>query len=872
MAVLYRLDSASGDLILVSGVGPGVDWNQRLVRGTATAGLAVSERRPVTTADLLNDPRISLAAEARERIERSGYRAVVAVPLVVNDDVVGALGVGAPKGRVFDAEDVRLVQAFADRAAIAFENARLFAASERQRREAKALAELGRTLAQSLDVAVVAQRITESIRSLVSVGRVTLYRLHEPTGDLIAVSKAAADEAALAGRLDHVPAGTAVVGRAVQDRAPISTPDLLGDARITLTPTQRERMTDATNRAVLAVPLVVRDRVIGALSLGDDIGKVFTGEEIRLACAFADQAALALQNATLVRDLEVRQTRLAALLQASDQLSAIQPLDSLLTTIAEACGTLLGSDSVGLRIVEGDELVVAGTRGDADRAMPTKRLKIGESLSGLVAQTGEPLSITNMVDDPRLLPAHREAVRALGHRGWLGVPVKIGDRVLGVLSIRTREERGFTEEDNATAIAFAAHAAVALENARLYGETRRAYEELSRTQEQLLQSQKMEAVGRLAGGIAHDFNNLLTIINGRGQLLLKRLPPEDPMGRDLGLIVKTGDRAAQLTRQLLAFSRKQVLQPEVLDLNRLVSDLVAMLRRLIGEHIRLDLDLAPSLGWINADPGQTEQIIMNLAVNARDAMPRGGTLTIRTADVELDPAFVERYAVVPGRYVLVEVRDTGHGMDESTRRRIFEPFFTTKPRGQGTGLGLSTVYGIVKQSGGCIAVDSQPGRGTTFSVYLPRLEEPARIVTTPAKPEKVASGTEAVLLVEDEDDLRSLVREALELGGYTVLATRDGDEAIRVSGEYARPIHLLLTDVIMPGPSGPEAARQITQQRPGMRVLYMSGYTDDAILANGLLNRKAAYLAKPFTPDELLTTVRAVLDASRNGHRRTAHA
>ena len=378
---------------------------------------------------------------------------------------------------------------------------------------------------------------------------------------------------------------------------------------------------------------------------------------------------------------------------------------------------------------------------------------------------------------------------------------------------------------------------------------------------QLRQSQKMEAVGQLAGGVAHDFNNLLTVIRVHGELLLDTITPDSPLYEDIEAIQRAAGRASSLTRQLLAFSRKQLLQPRVLDLNAVLSGLEPMLRRLISEDIRLVTRTAPSLGRISADAGQLEQVLVNLAVNARDAMPDGGTLTIETSDVVLDEAFGRRrgVAMASGRYVRLAVRDTGTGMDEATRSRVFEPFFTTKEIGRGTGLGLSTVYGIVKQSNGYVWVTSEPGKGATFEIYLPHAAGAAPDERDPAPP-AAPPGSETILLVEDEHAVRSLARRILERQGYTVLEARHGAEALRIATERAEPIDLLLTDVVMPEMSGSELARQLAAVRPGIPLLYMSGYTDDVIIRRGALEPGMAFLEKPFTANALVRRVREVLD------------
>jgi two-component system cell cycle sensor histidine kinase/response regulator CckA len=388
--------------------------------------------------------------------------------------------------------------------------------------------------------------------------------------------------------------------------------------------------------------------------------------------------------------------------------------------------------------------------------------------------------------------------------------------------------------------------------------------ERKKAEDQLRQAQKMEAVGQLAGGVAHDFNNLLGVIIGYADLLQKDIGPQHPGMRRLEQIHKASGRAIALTRQLLAFSRKQVLQPRVLDLNAVVGEVEKMLARLIGEDIQISTVLAPQLGRVKADPGQVEQVIVNLAVNARDAMPGGGKLIIETGNVELDDNYLRHHAGArPGPHVVLAVSDTGHGMDAETLARIFEPFFTTKEQGKGTGLGLSTVYGIVKQSGGYVMVYSEPGRGTTFRVYLPRVEEAAEDVTdAPAPSEPPPAMGETILLAEDAEALRSMIREILEEGGYTVVEGGNAEEALAAARAHQGPIHLMLSDVVMPRMGGRDLATEVEAIRPGLRVLYMSGYTDEAIVHHGVLDAGTHFLPKPFTADGLLRKIRSVLDGA----------
>jgi PAS domain S-box-containing protein len=378
---------------------------------------------------------------------------------------------------------------------------------------------------------------------------------------------------------------------------------------------------------------------------------------------------------------------------------------------------------------------------------------------------------------------------------------------------------------------------------------------------QFQQAQKMEAVGKLAGGIAHDFNNLLTIILGLSEFLVMQLPDEDPMRGSILEIQKAGERAAHLTRQLLAFSRKAVVEPKVLDLNALVENTEKMLQRLIGEDVHLAVTLEPALSGVKADAGQIEQVIMNLAVNARDAMPRGGKLTITTSNVELDHDYAMLHPrVLPGSYVLLAVRDTGCGMSHQTKAHIFEPFFTTKGPGKGTGLGLATVYGIVTQSGGHLEVDTELGQGTSFNIYLPavQIRQPSSDSCHGIK--LAPHGTETVLLVEDEDAVRSVTKLALQALEYTVLEAETGAEAIRICERHKEPIHLLITDVVMPQMGGQQVATHVAACRPGIKVLFLSGYTDDAIVRHGILRSEVAFLQKPFTQIALGRKVREVLD------------
>jgi nitrogen-specific signal transduction histidine kinase/CheY-like chemotaxis protein len=390
----------------------------------------------------------------------------------------------------------------------------------------------------------------------------------------------------------------------------------------------------------------------------------------------------------------------------------------------------------------------------------------------------------------------------------------------------------------------------------------RAEQVLRTTEEQLRQAQKMEAIGQLAGGIAHDFNNLLSVILGRANLMLETLGPDDALRDDLDELVLAGQSASDLTRQLLAFSRKQVLEPRVVDVNQELTTLERMLRRVLGEDIDLAVFKGDPVGQLYVDPGQLEQVILNLVVNARDAMPRGGKLTIETADVALDAAYtVDHLGATVGPHVMLAVTDTGIGMDAETRARIFEPFFTTKEKGKGTGLGLATVLGIVEQSGGHIWVYSEPDKGTTFKIYLPRTDRPAEAVMLPTPPRVSLRGSETILLVEDEDQVRAVARAVLARSGYDVLEARNGSDALAACARCEGKIDLVVTDVVMPNLTGPQLTQRLAALRPTTKVLFMSGYPDNSIVHHGVLEKGIAFLAKPLTPDALLRKVRELLDA-----------
>jgi PAS domain S-box-containing protein len=465
-----------------------------------------------------------------------------------------------------------------------------------------------------------------------------------------------------------------------------------------------------------------------------------------------------------------------------------------------------------------------------------------------------PLVTGEDLNNPHLDLIHNH-LRQQGIASLLLVPLVIEGEVVGSLGLASLEPRRFSTEEINLTWSVADQLAGVLARVRLE-EKRRQLEE------QYYQAQKMEAVGRLTAGVAHDFNNLLTTINGFAALMQRELRPDDPQWEMADIILRSGQRAAGLVRQLLAFSRKQIIQPQVLNLNSILVELDKMLQRVIGEDIDLKIRLAPELWPVKVDPAQMEQVILNLVVNARDAMSTGGQLTIETANVVIDDNYVADHLDTQlGKYVLLAISDTGCGMSPEVKAHIFEPFFTTKERGHGTGLGLATVFGIIKQSGGNIWVYSEEGMGTTFKIYLPSVAE--KKSEPPVDPEvgvEMPGGSETILLVEDDAGVRALLRQVLSPLGYTLLEAGNGQEALRLLADYPDPIHLLLTDVVMPGISGKTLAEEASRTRPDLKMLFMSGYTDEAIVQHGVPDAEAAFLQKPFSLMALAAKIRSVLD------------
>ena len=562
------------------------------------------------------------------------------------------------------------------------------------------------------------------------------------------------------------------------------------------------------SRLWLAVPLKTAQEVIGVLSVQSyDDPQAFTESDLRLLELVAPQVAAAIEHK-----------------RAEDALRESEELYH--TLVATSPDAIVMSDLEG-------KIVSASPRAVEMHGCETAEELLGKNSLELIAPEEHERTLRNLRKT-----LHEGAVRGVEY------------------TMLRRDGSRFIGELNAALIKDAQG------QARAFIATVRDVTERKQLEEQLRQAQKMEAVGRLAGGIAHDFNNLLTVINGYSQMLLGVLNPDSELRPDLEAILHAGERAADLTRQLLAFSRRQILEMRTLDPNEVIEGMAKMLHRVIGEDISLSLRLAEDLGSVRADQGQLEQVVVNLAVNGRDAMPDGGTLTLETANVEIKGVLATRHMELkPGPYVLLAVSDTGQGMSQEVKEHLFEPFFTTKVVGQGTGLGLATVYGIVKQSGGDISVYSELGHGTTFRIYLPRVEGAKGLQAGAHATTSVPTGQETILLVEDEDEVRQLAALALRKLGYTVLEVQGGPDAMQLFQAQPEAIHMVLTDVVMPGMSGKEMVDRLQQMRQGFRVLYMSGYTDEAIVHRGVLEPGIPFIQKPFTLEALAAKVRKVLDA-----------
>jgi signal transduction histidine kinase/DNA-binding response OmpR family regulator len=769
------------------------------------------------------------------------------LPLVLKDEAIGVLVVMAREGRAFTAEEMRLAEAVADQAALALENARLNAQAERRRREAEVLAELAQTINASPDLETILKRVAERARELCDAD-LARVALQEPGSESM-VFRYWAGCRTSAWRKLRIEPGKGLGGQVLLSGEPFRTEHYGRDARISndyLDLVQAEGIV-----ADMAAPIRLRGRVEGLLFVDRRTGRPFTDREEAILTRLADHAGVAIQNARLIHKLRNRQARLEVVLDLAREVSRIQPVASLLQRIAHACGQLLGSDSVGVRLLEGDELVLTATSGDTDGSVLAPRLRRGESLAGVVAETGQPLRSGDLADDPRMLPAHREMARQLGFRGWLGVPVMLGDRLLGVLSARTRHPAGFSAEDVEIATAFAGQAAIALENSRLYGELDSAVKAIEASQQRLVKAERLRALGEMAAGVAHDFNNLLAVILGRTELMLA-VTADPSLLRGLTSVRQAALDGAQTVRRIQEFTRTRRTRPfGRVDVAALLHDVVDLTRpRWEGEaqsrglHYEVAVE-GPGVPVVAGLPEELREVFTNLLVNALEAMPTGGRLTFRTSAAD--------------GWVVVSAEDTGHGMTEEVRRRVFEPFFTTKGV-RGTGLGLAVAWGIVTRHGGTIEIESEIGRGTRFVVRLPAGasgEGAEDEVTAPlGQPRRSAR----LLVIEDEPPVREVVCDMLEAGGYAVVAAGGGAEGVALC--QAEPVDLVLTDVSMPEMSGWDVAARLSEQFPGLPVGFLTGWGDrldpDELTRHGV----RFVLAKPIEARRLVRQVAETLEST----------
>jgi signal transduction histidine kinase/DNA-binding response OmpR family regulator len=756
------------------------------------------------------------------------------VPLVLKDEVIGVLLVDDRDGRVFTGEEVRLTEAFADQAALALENAELYAQAERRRREAEVLAELAQTINASPDLETILKRVAEGARELCDAD-LARVALQEPGSDSMVFRYWAGGRVPDWQSLRIRPGQAFGGGRGPDEGLGQDYRDVVQAEGI---------VTD------LVAPIRLRGRVEGLLFVDRRSRRAFTDREEAILTRLADHAAVAIQNARLIHKLRNRQARLGVLLDLAREVSRIQPVASLLQRIAHACGQLLGSDSVGVRLLEGEDLVLTATSGDADGSTLIPRLRRGESLAGVVASTAQPLLCADIAAEPRMLPAHREMARRLGYRAWLGVPVVLGERVLGVLSARARHP-GFSAEDVEIAAAFAGQAAIALENSRLYGELDSAVKAIEASQERLVQAERLRALGEMAAGVAHDFNNLLAVILGRTELMLPAT--SDPMLlRNLTTIRQAALDGAQTVRRIQEFTRTRRTRPfGRVDVGGLLDDVVDLTRpRWEGEAqsrgLRYEVGVErASLPSVAGLPEELREVFTNLVVNALEAMPTGGRFTFRATQAD--------------GWVVVAAEDTGHGMAEEVRRRVFEPFFTTKGI-RGTGLGLAVAWGIVTRHGGTIEVESEIGRGTRFVVRLPVGAIGQGSEDDGAAPVGQPCRSARVLLIEDEPPVREVMREMLEAGGYAVVVAASGAEGLAIS--QAEPVELVLTDVSMPEMSGWDVAAKLCERFPDLPVGFLTGWGDrldpDELARHGV----RFVLAKPIDQRSLVRQVATTLEST----------
>ena len=752
---------------------------------------------------------------------QAGFRSMLSVPLISSDEVIGVLHFRSAKPKAYTLNDMRLGEGVASQIAGAISLSRLLSqrrsaelALKKSEEEARRLAqenaimaEIGRIICSTLDIESVYERFTETVRKLICFDRMAINVI-EPDSRTFSIPYVSGIE--VPGRMadDSIPLAGTAAEEVIQTRA-----------SLLMRKGDREKFVgrfpgllpviNSGMQSLIMVPLIFQDRAIGVLNVQSAHEPSYSKEDLRLAEKVGAQIAGAIATAQIFS-------------KHQQVLKAFQESE-------EKYRLLVENSSEAIFIAQDGVIKFPNLR--------TQRM---------LGYSAEELAIL-----PFTSHIHMEDREKVVDRHWKRIQGMKAPNTYA-FRIKNRQGKELWAEINAVLIEWDDRPATL--------NFVRDITEHKKLEAQFLQAQKMEAVGQLAGGIAHDFNNLLTIINTHSELALMELKEWDPFKEKFEAIHRAGGKAADLTRKLLAFSRHQVGEMKVIDLNRIVEDLERMLRRTIGEDIQLRTVLSKDLGYIKADSGQIEHTILNLVVNARDAMPSGGTIEIQTANVQADEETLDPPSGMKGgKYIRLSVSDTGVGMNPEVQERVFEPFFTTKEKGKGTGLGLSTVYGIIKQSGGDIWFSSEPGKGTIFEIYLPRVDEPLQESRKAACPGNLRRGDETILIVEDEDGVRKLTRKILSKQGYKILEAASGGDALLLCEQMDEPVHLLLSDVVMPGINGPELARRIKTLSPGMKVLFMSGYADRTIFQSGILDEKAFFIQKPFSARDLVEKIQKVI-------------
>jgi GAF domain-containing protein/CheY-like chemotaxis protein len=843
---LYRIDPDTEALVafVVTGEdGVAIPRDTVFPRGHALVGVVVRERAPVATENLLADPRFVFSDEARAAIERAGHRSVLAVPLRIGERVIGALGLGDRVGRRFDDDEIRLAEAFADQAALALENARLYTESTRRRLEAEELARLAQSLTESLDPRAVGRRIVDSVLVLFQ-ARSSVLRLLRADGSLVTLAGG--------GRFRDVsqivpvlPSGVGPSGIAIAEGRAVASVDVFNDPVIVLSDDVAAAMRRTGAGAVLAVPLRAKGRIIGTLALGDVAGRVFSAGEVGLLQAFGDQAALALENAQLYEENRRQVEELSVLLELSRAVTGQLDRTTLLEAIRVQAGRIL--DATNMAIVLRDEergdleVVLRVVDGVPDMRLPVRYPSRTVGLMSAVLETGKAL---------RTDEYHAECARRglapvetfPGARSWLGVPMTTGDMVIGVLTLRS-QTRTFGDADERLLSSIGHLAALALRSARLFEERTRAYSELASAQDQLVRTEKLRALGEMASGVAHDFNNLLASILGRAQLTLQRL--QDPQLRKwLQVIERSALDGAQTVRRLQEFTRTRRDQPFVaVDLNEVIRGALEITQSRWREETRsrgVDVEVQTSFGTlptVAGDPAELREAMTNLILNAVDAMPTGGTLTLTTR--------------VENNLIVVTISDTGVGIPEAIRGKIFDPFFTTKGP-QGTGLGLSMTYGILSRHGARITVDSHDGRGTTFRLTFAPGAVPDVEVSPPAESAPFGVSLRC-LVIDDEAEVGRVLGDVLQTSGHRVVVLGDGAEAI--AQFRAEAFDIVFTDLAMPRVSGWQVAQAVKEMAPAVPVVLVTGFGVELTAEERQVHGVDMVLVKPLKIADVLGAV-----------------